>query len=158
MFVNGLARVPAAHRARARRVDLSKVSLNTALGQELEHAVAEERAQLARAARAEAARGAGAWLALLWKEHGYLVVIAGCMLLLLVVSPWIARRVGLERWGRLLLHVLPLLVALGLMGYAAHRTGQTFRKLRDARQQQAASLQELERALHQAEGRPEGRR
>lgn len=154
MFVNGLARVPAAHRARARRVDLSKVSLNTALGQELEHAVAEERAELARAARAEAARGARAWLVRLWKDHGALVVTAGVMVLLLVLSPWIARRVGLGRWGRLLLLVLPLLVALGLMGWAAHRTGQVFGELRAARQQQAASLQELERALHQAEGRP----
>lgn len=155
VFVNGRSRVPAAFRARARRVDLSKVSLNTALGRELERAVTEERTRLERAARADAEGGAGSWLARLWQDHDYLVVTAGFMLLLLVLSPWIARRVGLGRWGRLLLHVLPLLVALGLMGYAAHRTGQVFRQLRGARQERAAALEELQRALH---GAPQRRR
>jgi hypothetical protein len=142
VFVNGLSRVPARYRARARRVDLSQVSLNTELGRglhqeverEYERLKAAERAALAGESRCGEVREEGAlgWLKRLWAEHGYLVVIGGALLALGIATPFIVRHVPADRWVRVLMVVVPFLGSVALMTYAAARTSGALREGRGA--------------------------
>lgn len=74
--------------------------------------------------------GAAAWLGRLWRNYDYLIVIAGAMLLLLALTPYMIRRIEPDRWVRVLMFALPALVCLGLMTYAMTRTTQMGAELR----------------------------
>ncbi|MCA9671776.1 MAG: hypothetical protein KC503_39525 [Myxococcales bacterium] len=126
VYVNGIERVPKAFRAKAKPVDLSHVSLNRKVGMGLEEHVRDVYGKLVRSkfcARARASGGEG-FVARVWREHGAMVVIGGFALLLLVASPWIARRTSVPNWGRVLMIALPLLVTLGAITMAASRTSR----------------------------------
>lgn len=134
VYVNGLERVPVAQRARARAVDLSRISLNESLGNELQRAASKHAEGLLRSpycteARTGAARG---FWGTLWHEQGHLVLIGGVALLLLVVSPWLVRLMGGSQWVKLLAVALPALAFLALVSSSAVRATRTLRELRGA--------------------------
>jgi len=134
VYVNDLARVPAAQRARARAVDLSRISLNEALGNDLQRAASQQVAALlgsryCTGARRGAARG---WWGTLWHVHGHLVLIGGALLLLLLGSPWLVRTLGVPQWSKLLLLALPALAFVALLSSSAVRASRTLRALRGA--------------------------
>jgi hypothetical protein len=142
VFVNGLHRVPARFRARARRIDLSKVSLNPELGRELHDEVEREYERLkAKLAALERERrgcgevreaGALGWLKRLWAEHGHLVVIGGLLLALGIATPFIVRHVPVDKWVRVLMVAVPLLACIAVMSVAAVRTSGVLRGARGA--------------------------
>ncbi|MBW2735588.1 MAG: hypothetical protein JRH20_24650 [Deltaproteobacteria bacterium] len=127
VYVNGLERVPKRYRKRAKALDLSRVSLNRKLGNELKREVDRRMAQLLvtdECGRRRAAVGGGFWR-VLWRDHSPLVVIGGAMLLLLLITPWITRRIGGPRWSRVLMMVLPILVLAGLWSTSAVQASRT---------------------------------
>lgn len=157
VYVNDMTRIPKRYRGKARPVDLSTISLNKELATEIEDQVKryEERKEAREAERKEARKeargskrdqrgrpvlrlhqppaprtGVVAWLERLWRGYDYLIVIAGAMLLLLAFTPFMIRRIEPDRWVRVLMIALPLLVSLGLMTYAMTRTAQIGADLR----------------------------
>jgi hypothetical protein len=151
VFVNGLRRVPERYRAGARPVDLSHISLNRQLGNELRTEVdrqlerLEQRRQKQARVQRRTAGGApcvprvtaigspdAGWPRELWRRHGHLVLISAVLLALLIATPFVVRRVQPERWVRLLMFVLPLLGAAVLMGYAALNTSRAVRGARQS--------------------------
>ncbi|MBK8481936.1 MAG: hypothetical protein IPL40_12295 [Proteobacteria bacterium] len=134
VYVNGLERVPPARRQRARVVDLSRVSLNEALGTELQAAASQQVAALlgsgyCTGARRGAARG---WWGTLWHDHGHLVLVGGALALLLLASPWLLRTIGGPQWSKVLLVALPALAVLALISSAAVKANRTLGELRGA--------------------------
>ncbi|MBK6848257.1 MAG: hypothetical protein IPG96_12240 [Proteobacteria bacterium] len=142
VYVNDLARVPAAQRPRARAVDLSRISLNEALGNDLQRAASQQVAALlgsryCTGARRGAARG---WWGTLWHVHGHLVLIGGALLLLLLGSPWLVRTLGVPQWSKLLLLALPALAFVALLSSSAVRASRTLRAARCRRRLSARAL------------------
>ena len=133
-FVNELRRVPKAHRAEAKAVDLSRISTNRVLGEELQRAVDESIERLTASGYClKLRKGARVgWFTLLWRRHGHLLVIAAVVLLLIGVSPWITARMPGPQWGRILLMVLPVLAMLALWTTAVVKTSRSSRLLRKA--------------------------
>jgi hypothetical protein len=171
VFVNGLSRVPEPFRARARRIDLSRVSLNPELGRELHDEAEREYERLKTHAgqiagtddekeRCGDVRGPGVlgWMKRLWAEHGYVVLIAGALLALGIATPFVVRHVAADRWVRVLMVAVPLLAALAVIAYAGVRTSAALRELRGARAcppqtpavEDLGPLRELRETLHRA--------
>lgn len=126
VYVNGIERVPKRYRPKAKPVDLSHISLNRKLAQGLDDQVRAVYGKLMKSkfcARARASGGDG-FVARVWRDHSPLVVIGGFALILLVMSPWIARRTSVPDWGRVLMIALPLLVTLAMIATAASRTSR----------------------------------
>jgi hypothetical protein len=137
VYVDDLVRVPPRLRASARRVDLSRVSLNTEVGRELARQVERERERQAagaeRGGRCGGERGAAAWLRSAWEDHGHLILIGALILALAVATPFLVRYISGERWVRILLVAVPLLASLAILSVAASRTSVALRSLRAAR-------------------------
>ncbi|MBW2737049.1 MAG: hypothetical protein JRH20_32095 [Deltaproteobacteria bacterium] len=98
--------------------------------------------------RRRAAVGGGFWR-VLWRDHSPLVVIGAAMLLLLLFTPWITRRIGGPRWSRVLMMVLPILVLAGLWSTSAVQASRTLSVLEaKARPCQRESYEPLETKSH----------
>lgn len=132
VYVNGLERVPARYRKKAKALDLTHISLNHQLGNELKRDVERRAAQLLvtdECGRRRAAVSAGFWR-LLWRDHSHLLVIGGAMLLLILFTPWITKRIPGPAWSRLLMMVLPILVLAALWSTSAVQASRTLTALK----------------------------
>ena len=94
--------VPPEKRSKARAVDLSQVSLNESLAEELADAVEDELRYLKDSdpcveARNEAS--AGAWRHV-WRRHGPWVLASLAAIILLLMSPWMIQRTPPGVWSR----------------------------------------------------------
>jgi hypothetical protein len=130
-YTNLRASVPAAQRAGA-EVDLSRVSLNTQLGRDLDRRLNEEHALLSEQPACQQLRAAAAKSLpqVIWQEHGPLVVCGGAILLLVFGTPYMVRRVGGPAWSRALGMAVPILALVGLSAYATIRSTQSLSKLK----------------------------
>jgi|GEM_PF-5307662 len=150
-FADSLGQVPRAYRSRARIALVAPTSLNGDLAEGISDSIALE-SELARAfaqrvsaehtslaaspgcvdarevnAEADGALGTARWL---WREHSTWVLAGGLALLLLLATPFIARRVGAARWARAVLLGVGALASMATMAHVGtHATGA----LQDAR-------------------------
>lgn len=132
VYVSHPGLVPPGHRGTAEEVDVSRVSLNTELGDQLNEAIKEEHASLAATDVCQEARrdGEDDFVSHAVKRYPFWLVIGGVILLLLVTGPAIARQVGAGPWIRTLAWVIPLLLFLGVLTHTARQTQSTLSLLR----------------------------
>jgi hypothetical protein len=130
-FTNLRDSVPAGQRAGA-EVDLSRVSLNSQLGRDLDRRLNEEYARLAEQPACQQLRAAADrnLLEVVWREHGPIVVCGGAILLLVLGTPYMVRRVGGPAWSRTLGMAVPILAFVGISAYAVVRSSQALSKFK----------------------------
>jgi hypothetical protein len=120
-YTNLLASVPPSQRSAA-AVDLSRVSLNSDIGRDLDRALEKEHERLVAGPTCQQLRAAAAkplWREI-WDEHGPLVVIGVVFCLLVLVTPAMLRRFG-PNWAKALSVSVSMLAAVGLFTLAALR-------------------------------------
>lgn len=153
VYVNRFSMVPPENRSEARAVDLSRVSLNEGLAEELADAVEDELRFLkdsdpCNEARME--RTAGAWKHV-WHRHGPWILASLAAMILLLMSPWMVARTPPGVWSRLLMVALPALAMTALVAVSATRaTGslqavEQLSKLCDANEKEASPEKQLVR-------------
>jgi hypothetical protein len=129
-YTNVLGFVPAAQRSAA-AVDLSRVSVNSDVGRDLDQRLQAEHGKLASGPSCQQLRAAAEkplWRTV-WDEHGPLVVIGGAICLLFLVTPMMLRRFG-PNWARALSITISALAAIGLFTYATLRGSQALSQLK----------------------------
>jgi hypothetical protein len=117
----------------AGRVDLSRVSLNTEPGNELDRRFQREHEQLietpyCKERREEAAQG---FWAHLFAEYGPLVVCGGLLLAFLLFTPSALRKYGGPVWAKTLMTAIPALAVGGVMTFSMMKTGKTVSRLKE---------------------------
>lgn len=153
VYVNRFSMVPPENRSEARAVDLSRVSLNEGLAEELADAVEDELRFLkdsdpCNEARME--RTAGAWKHV-WHRHGPWILASLAAMILVLMSPWMVARTPPGVWSRLLMVALPALAMTALVAVSATRaTGslqavEQLSKLCDANEKEASPEKQLVR-------------
>jgi hypothetical protein len=133
VYVNRFSLVPPEKRAEARSVELSQVSLNEDLAEELTDAVEDELRRLKDSDPCDAARierSAGTWRHV-WYRHGPWVLASFAALALLVMSPWMVQRTPPGLWGRLLMVALPALAMTALLAITATRAKRSLEAVRE---------------------------
>ena len=153
VYVNRFSMVPPEKRSEARAVDLSRVSLNEGLAEELADAVEDELRFLkdsdpCNEARME--RTAGAWKHV-WHRHGPWILASLAAIILVLMSPWMVARTPPGVWSRLLMVALPALAMTALVAVSATRATGTLEaveqlsKLCDANEKEASPEKQLVR-------------
>lgn len=129
-FTNLLSSVPPVQRSAA-AVDLSRVSLNSDVGRDVDRVLDKEHERLAQSPKCQQLRAAAdkALWREIWDDHGPLVVIGGAFGLLVLLTPMMMKRVG-ANWGKTLSMAIPALAAVGLISYAAIRGTHALSHLR----------------------------
>jgi hypothetical protein len=131
-YTNLVENVPVAQRAAA-KVDLSRVSLNTKLGADLDQQLKLQYDKLRESAfcrSIETAIQEPFWRRA-WGEHAPLVVCGGAILVFLLITPWMVRRVGGAPWARALSLAIPVLGFAGLMAFVLMKSGRSLSQLRE---------------------------
>ncbi len=153
VYVNRFSMVPPEKRSEARAVDLSRVSLNQQLADELADAVEEELRFLkdsdpCNEARME--RTSGAWRHV-WHRHGPWILASLAAILLVLMTPWMVQRTPPGVWSRLLMVALPALAMTALVAISATRASnsleavQQLSKLCDANEKEASPEKQIVR-------------
>lgn len=153
VYVNRFSMVPPEKRSEARAVDLSKISLNEGLAEELADAVEDELRYLkdsdpCQEVRRE--RSAGAWR-IVWHRHGPWILASLGAIMLVLMTPWMVQRTPPGVWSRLLMVALPALAMTALVAMSATRASdsleavQQLSKLCDANEQEATPEKQLVR-------------
>lgn len=134
VYVNGIDRVPERYRKRSREVDLSHISLNEELAEDLKEAVDQQLGLLWRSDYCVTARDLAArpWWAVMWSRHSHLIAIGGVLLLFLLMSPFLVRSIGAPRWTKMLMVLLPLLAVMALGSTVAISTSRALGRVREA--------------------------
>lgn len=151
VYVNRFSLVPPEKRPNARAVDLSEVSLNSELAEELAAAVTNEIRYLKESDPCDEARRESkisAWRHV-WYRHGPWIISGVAALVLVLMSPWMIRRTPSGLWPRFLLVALPALAMTTLLAVAASRATKSLEavdelaKLCDANEQEAGPRKRL---------------
>ena len=133
VYVNGLRRIPSAFQQEALQVDLSHISLNGPVAEDLrriidvqyESVLASDECRLERG-------GVGGWLKQAWDEQAHWIIVGLSALGLLFATPFILRSVDAGRWGRTLMWILPLLAMLGALTTVGLTTRKSLKALAGA--------------------------
>jgi|GEM_PF-1638385 len=153
VYVNRFSMVPPEKRSAARAVDLSNVSLNEDLAEELADAVEAEIRYLKDSDPCNEARkeqSAGAWRHL-WRRHGPWLLSSLTAMILLLMSPWMIRRTPPGVWSRFLMVALPALAMTALVAVSATRAVSSLEavdelsKLCDANEKEASPQKQIVR-------------
>jgi hypothetical protein len=153
VYVNRFSMVPPEKRSGARAVDLSEVSLNEELAEELADAVEDELRYLKDSDPCIEARkeeSAGAWRHI-WSRHGPWLLASLAATILVMMSPWMIRRTPPGVWSRFLMVALPALAMTALVAVSATRATSSLEavgelsKLCDANEKEASPKKQLVR-------------
>lgn len=119
VFTNVIESVPLAQRAGS-ELDLSHVSLNSELGTQLNARLEAEHQRLARSDYCvEAKQAAEAEpLQALWDRYSPLIVTGALLLLFVLLTPAMLRRVAVPEWVRTLRFAVPVLAISGMLLYS----------------------------------------
>lgn len=123
VYVNRFSLIPPEKRSKARAVDLSEVSLNPELADELSGAVVEEIQYLKKSDPCEKARAEdkiAPWRHV-WHRHGPWILSSVAALVLVLLSPWMIRRTPQGVWARFLMVALPALALTTLLAISTTR-------------------------------------
>ena len=153
VYVNRFSMVPPEKRSGARSVDLSKVSLNEGLAEDLADAVEDELRSLKESDPCNEARkedSMGAWRHV-WRRHGPWILSSFAAFVLLLMSPWMIMRTPPGVWSRFLLVALPALAMTALIAISATRATRSLdavdelTKLCDANEKEASPQKQVVR-------------
>jgi hypothetical protein len=130
-YTNIEEQVPVEQRFAA-RIDLSRVSLNTELGNELDRRFQREHQELAQSpyCREARERAEAGFLTQLFDEYGPLVVCGGLLLAFLVFTPSALRKYGGPVWAKTLMMAIPALAVVGVMTFSMTKTAKTVSRLK----------------------------
>ncbi len=151
VYVNRFSLIPPEKRSKARAVDLSEVSLNSELAEELSGAVVKEIQQLKESDPCTKARKeskASAWRHV-WHRHGPWILASLVALILVLLSPWMIRRTPQGVWSRFLMVALPALAMTAVLAISATRASSSLEavselaKLCDANEGEASPQKRL---------------
>ena len=151
VYVNRFSMVPPEKRSGARAVDLSRVSLNEELAEDLADAVEDELRYLKESDPCIEARkeeSAGAWRHV-WRRHGPWLLASSAAFVLLMMSPWMIRRTPAGVWSRFLMVALPALAMTALVAVSATRASSSLdaveelTKLCDANEKEASPQKQV---------------
>lgn len=153
VYVNRFSMVPPEKRSDARSVDLSQVSLNEDLAEDLADAVEDELRYLKESDPCNEARkevSLGAWRHI-WGRHGFWLLSSFAAFVLLLMSPWMIMRTPPGVWSRFLMVALPALAMTTLVAVSATRATRSLEavedltKLCDANEKEASPQKQLVR-------------
>jgi hypothetical protein len=131
VFTNVLEQVPSDQRDHA-ELDLTRVSLNTQIGAELDAKLKAQHAKLidtpyCDTLRAEAAQP---WQ-VIWRDDAPLLIFGSMLLIFVLITPSMLERFGAAIWMRTLSMAISWLTLAGLMTYGTMRASHTASQLRD---------------------------
>ena len=135
VFTNLAASVPTDQQHNA-TLDLQHVSVNSALGRELDSELKTQYDLLAAAPFCQDMRAAlqePLWQRL-WNERRPLLVCGLAILAFVVLTPWVVRRVGGAAWARTLSYAIPVLAFVGVSATLLMQTGRSLSELRSRAQ------------------------
>lgn len=120
VYVDQPDRIPAKYRAKSSTIGLSQVSLNTELARDLDRQVLKEHRALSRTpfcaenqVRAKQSR----WRQL-FHSHGYILLIAASLIVLMLVTPFAMRSMDPPAWTKFLAFAVPSLIVMGLVTHS----------------------------------------
>jgi hypothetical protein len=151
VYVNRFSLIPPEKRSKARAVDLSQVSLNSELAEELSGAVVKEIQHLKESDPCTKARKeskVSAW-SHVWHRHGPWILASLAALILVLLSPWMIRRTPQGVWARFLMVALPALAMTAVLAISATRATSSLEavnelaKLCDANEKEASPQKRL---------------
>lgn len=119
VFTNVIESVPLAQREGS-QLDLSHVPLNSELGTQINARLTSEHQRLVRSdycvdARQRQEEGS---LWALWDRYSPIIVTGACILLFLLITPAMFRRVSVPEWVRTLRFAIPVLAVSGVLLYS----------------------------------------
>jgi hypothetical protein len=131
VYTNIVEQVPVRQRATA-WVDLSRVSLNTEVGTEIDRRFEEQHAALTKSPYCQHLRAAAnaGFFARLWEDFAPLVACGAMLLVLLLFTPTALRRFGAPVWAKVLTMAIPSLTLAGLMMFSMSYTTKTLSELK----------------------------
>ncbi|MGD8863021.1 MAG: hypothetical protein PVI30_23610 [Myxococcales bacterium] len=150
VYTNIVEQVPLEQREEA-RVDLSHISLNTELGNEISRQLQVKHAALVDSdycRELREAAEAGFW-ATLWHEFAPLVICGGVLLLFLLFTPSAMKRFGAPVWAKTLTMAIPFLALSGLAMFGMTHTNRAVTEFK--RQAEPCTEQGLQRAVGDSE-------
>jgi hypothetical protein len=127
VYVNRFSMVPPEKRSSARAIDLSEVSLNEELAEQMSGAVEDELRHLKDSAPCVEARQedeAGAWRHV-WHRHGPWILASLAATILVLMTPWMVARTPPGVWSRMLMVALPALAMTALVAVSAMRASSS---------------------------------
>jgi len=153
VYVNRFSMIPPEKRSEARAVDLSEVSLNQNIAEDLAEAVEDELRFLKESdpcAEAREEHEAGAWRHV-WHRHGPWLLASLAALILVIMSPWMIARTPPGVWSRFLMIALPALAMTALVAISMTRASKSLEavgelaKLCDANEKEASPAKQVVR-------------
>lgn len=131
VFTNSAEQIPEQQRERA-KVDLSHITLNTELGNEMNKRLEQRYEKLVTSPRCERLREDASlgFLERLWEDYAPLVVCGGVLLLFILFTPSALRRFGGPIWARTLMMAIPALAIGGLVTFSMRETALALGQLR----------------------------
>ncbi len=131
-FTNIWDQVPTASRENAEVVDLSRVSLNTEVGREIDARLQEQHKALLGSdyCRLALKQQRDRWWSKVWSEFKPLVVVAAIIVLLLLATPFALRRISAPQWARTLTMSIQVLSLLGLFVFAVMKMADAYQTVR----------------------------
>lgn len=132
-FTNLPDTIPQAQRASA-KLDLSQVSLNSELGRDLERRLDAEHERWVQQPECQQRMAAASkpFVAVLWDQHGPLLVCGGAIALLVFATRYMLRRVGGREWARTLSMAISVLAVAGSLAYGVIRSNRAMSELKAA--------------------------
>jgi hypothetical protein len=126
VYTNAAEQIPVAQRESA-RVDLSRVSLNTELGAEIERRLEQQHMALTQSTYCKrmVAAANGSFLERAWQEDAPSIVCAAAVLLLFLFTPRALRSINAPDWAKLLMTAIPALTLIGLIAFMVTHANKT---------------------------------
>lgn len=135
VYTNIAEQVPIEQRATA-KLDLSRVALNTQIGNELALRFQAKHEQLTKTPHCQQLRAAANqdFLSRLWADFAPLVVCGGVLLCFLLFTPVALRRFGAPVWARTLMMAIPTLAVTGVVAFTMSHTNRSISALKQRAQ------------------------
>jgi hypothetical protein len=130
-FTNIWDRVPSESRQKAEVIDLSRVTLNTAVGREIDSRLERQHRALIESdyCRQALQQEGKRWWAGAWSEFKPLIVTAAVILLLLLATPFALSRIGAPQWARTLTVAIQVLTLLGLFTFVVLKMNDAYQSV-----------------------------
>jgi hypothetical protein len=131
VYTNIVEQVPVEQRERG-KLDLSRISLNSEIGAELDRRFAEQHAELSASSYCRMLFDASAQgpLRRAWEEYAPLIVCGGLLLAFLLFTPSALRRFGAPVWAKTLMMAIPSLALGGLITFTMAQTNKALAELK----------------------------